>query len=147
VKPVYQTRVSNVDGDCLRACVASILEMPCAAVPNWLGDAVAADDVHGWHGAMLEWLMDRGLHPVEVNFKDVHDWRPLPGLFCIASLPSQRFDGSSHAVIGTWVRRGDYNEFVVAHDPNPGNAPYPPTTRPSHVVFLVPTVPVARDPG
>jgi len=147
VKKVYQSRVSNVSGDCLRACVASILELPLEAVPNWLGDAYDAGTPKSWHTAMLEWLMDRGVNPVEINFKDLHDYRPLPGVFCIASLPSKRFDGSTHAVVGTWVSRGTYTEFVVAHDPNPGNGLYPSTTKPSHIIFLVPAVPVLCDPG
>ena len=34
--PVYQTIVSIEDGDCTRACLASILDLPIDAVPNFI---------------------------------------------------------------------------------------------------------------
>lgn len=39
MKPVMQLVVDKGKGDCWRCCIASILELPAEAVPNFVGDA------------------------------------------------------------------------------------------------------------
>lgn len=36
MKPVNQTQFKPPDGDCLSACIASILELPLNKVPNYI---------------------------------------------------------------------------------------------------------------
>lgn len=45
------------DSDCLRCCLAGILNLPWEVVPDFV-----AFDGPRWYEAMLEWLHDQGLH-------------------------------------------------------------------------------------
>jgi hypothetical protein len=98
VKPVDQTKTTPPDGDCVAACIASILELPLATVPNFVQRESCWED---WN----EWLIRRGLYLVSFSPKD---WTPH-GYHII--------DGKSHT--------GDWNHVVVGlngkmvHDPNP----------------------------
>lgn len=53
MKPVEQTKLTYPDGNCFAACVATLLELPLEAVPDFKGD--------GWYDAWLEWLKLRNL--------------------------------------------------------------------------------------
>lgn len=59
MKPVEQTILHPPEGDCFRACVASILERPIEEVPN-----PHAPEEHWWN-AWHEWLLPQGLQFVE----------------------------------------------------------------------------------
>ena len=61
MKPVdqvqfYDPEVEGSRGDCLPACIASILELPLADVPIF----ESTPDLP-WDGHMVDWLMQRGL--------------------------------------------------------------------------------------
>jgi len=101
VIPVDQTRFGSPGGNCLAACVASLLELPLADVPQ-LGPTTWLDDLGAW-------LLKRGLYPI--CFKIDAPWRPT-GLYILAG-KSPRGD-FLHAV----VARGD----EVVHDPHPSRA-------------------------
>jgi hypothetical protein len=104
MRPVLQA-VPGPDGDCFAACVASLLEIELAEVP----DLAAAGD--RWASVLRRWLAARGLR---VDFR-LGDRRPLgdqadppPG----PVIAGQRvLDGSVHAVV---CRDGR-----IVHDPSP----------------------------
>jgi hypothetical protein len=105
-------------GDCLRACVASIFELPIDQVPHFA-------EAESWFSAMCDWLRPMGL-VVEIQSYGGES-RDLPKRYhsgwWIASVESENIPGCTHAV----VMRGMYNDYAgddgkwyeVAHDPSP----------------------------
>lgn len=107
---VEQTICVPPKGDCLRACVASIFELPIDQVPNFIEASnfkKAADGewhgdpTNGWWDALVSWSQDRGytvldvpyLHGVTVG---PYNGEPVP---VIAVVPSPR---------------GCYNHCIIA---------------------------------
>lgn len=84
MKPVTQSRTGE-NGTCFRACVASILELPEATVPDW-PDANLDPDVN-------QWLGQRGL-----RYEQIDASAPPPlGLHIIQGLSPR---GGQHAIVG-----------------------------------------------
>ena len=84
MKPVTQSRTGE-NGTCFRACIASILELPEAAVPDW-PDANLDPDVNRWLG-------QRGL-----RYEQIDASAPPPlGLHIIQGLSPR---GGQHAIVG-----------------------------------------------
>ncbi len=124
MKPVDQTRcncgdlLTEAPGNCWTACIASILELPLADVPDeaafWKPGLRQAQSWIPYEKAMFAWLRQRGLLLVEIKLPDVFfrgdDWDPL----CILSGPSPRNPEVHHAV----VARGT----TIIHDPHPTKA-------------------------
>jgi len=93
-------------GDCLRACVASVLELPYEAVPQF----AVADD---WVERLQEWLAPRGLFYLQLAVE--HPYSPgllryLRGHYLV--IGEQSRGGTVHCVVG-----GAGGE--QAHDPHP----------------------------
>ena len=98
-------------GDCLRACVASIMEVDAEAVPHFFHD-----DCDGQTGIdrMRVWLDDQGLSPFFTSFDGGH---PLDDVLAIQAAQNPgvhyllfgRTEGGDHVV----VCKGD----KVAHNP------------------------------
>lgn len=103
--PVDQTQFAGqgVGGDCVRASVASILELPIEQVPHFLE---IAPEPSQWGFAFEDWMNERGL---AVWLK--HGHTPFEGYY-LASGPSPR--GVSHMVV--------YLNGDLAHDPHPSRA-------------------------
>jgi hypothetical protein len=141
--PIYQSIVCPERGDCQSAAIASILELPISEVPPFVARAFDEGHLHRWFDYQTAWLRERGLALIDVNWNSVSDWRVLVGVFCVASVPSQKYPGGWHAVVGTWVRdeESGAHRFAVAHDPRPDNAPYQTDVEPRRASFLVPIVP------
>ena len=103
--PVYQTAFGGPDsptpGDCFRACVASILELPINEVPHFCA-------TEEWIPPLQAWFRERGWMPLLVA-GDIGCW--LLDAYHVAAGPGSR-DGCAHCV----VCRGD----ELAHDPLPG---------------------------
>lgn len=113
-------------GDCFRAVVASILELPYEEVPHWMqypADAPLVKLPNGqeaspWYLDMRAWLALRGM---DILCFDLKAWResgldPIPFLRNLTmyhdlSGPSPRFPGELHACV---ARAG-----VIVHDPHP----------------------------
>lgn len=102
MKPVDQTilKTESTNGNCLAACVASLLEIPIESVPNF------ADFGTGWFGSLAEYLKLYNL--------------------AIWSFPREKTPGYYHIVMGQTVR-GTYHCVVahgreMAHDPHPSKA-------------------------
>lgn len=125
LRPVFQTIIDTVRGDCERACVATILGLPIEDVPNFVAPETPWDD------QLRSWIRRQGHGLIEL--KGEHGLRDyvysgLLHLVAIATVPSQAFEGGRHAIVVGWRPDPEYPEdafecFVV-HDPNPNNAPY-----------------------
>jgi len=114
VKKVYQSKVSNVHGDCARAVVASLFELRLREVPKFF-----PDDQQAYK--LLKYFQSRGYNPSVFGRKLPGDKGPtlkevakfdggVNGYF-YGSVSSQTYD-CMHAVVL------DKNLNVV-HDPNP----------------------------
>lgn len=147
MKPIPQRIIDQHRGDCMTACLASLLELPYESVPPFVANAYDAGDKTGARDAADAWLRDRNLHLLRVAWDDLNDWSALREALCIASMPSQRFPGGSHAVVAGWDRvpldgGSHYHQLVIRYDPNPLNEPYDlKKTDPVALSFLVPIDP------
>lgn len=121
MKPVDQIVFEEGKGDCLRACVASIVEWPVEAVPNF-----AEDDSYVF-GA-IKWLKERGYSSLRIDFSgDGYDHSQYisstfdPNIYCILGGVSPRTTPEKkrqHAVVGRAFGWG----FKIEHDPHPSRA-------------------------
>lgn len=118
MKPVFQRHLRGPSadpdaepGDCMAAALASVLELPLEAVPNF----ATVEGPLGWWDAMRGWLRDEGADlacvssPADVTW---HADTPPERRLVLAAIPSPR-GGWSHTVVAD--ERG-----VVVHDPYPG---------------------------
>lgn len=110
MKPIDQIIMEKGNGDCMRAAVASILELPLVAVPHFMlnGNAAMYMSVfkafmyaHGW-----KWK-GNGCHNGILRWKPYH----VDGHY-IASVDSANFKDTYHAVVID-------TEGNVVHDPSP----------------------------
>jgi len=117
--PVYQVVMEDGRGDCLRACIASILDLDVLDVPNFIEDK----ERHPVHEAARQWLKTRGKGMVSVAFRSAEDaagayvgYDPSP-LVLIGESHRLASDGSRkrHAVVGV----ADGYGFRIIHDPHP----------------------------
>jgi hypothetical protein len=143
MKPVNQKVISQGKGDCWRCCIASILELNADDVPNFVGDSdhskgIIAEDL------ARKWLAERGLFILEIYLHNdlkwycALNWTHLRNVYCIMSVPSQKFPGGSHAVVGQFVKDKQGTELRVVHDPNPENEAYDHEVKISRLQFIVP---------
>jgi hypothetical protein len=89
MKPVQQTDLTHGSGDALRACVASILELPSSKVPNLITDP------RGYLPPLQEFLLPLGKAFVKVPLIDGRLPFPLTlpegaYCYCIVAGPSPR---------------------------------------------------------
>lgn len=131
-------REGRPEGDCLRACFASIFEVSLFEVP---------DLSTNWIGASFDWLRRRGFvaenelwsqaseSPVPTGYR----W---PAGWWIADVSSGLFPGCRHAVVmrGYYTVDGSDAMNTVAWDPSP-------TTRTAPYVFYGATWFSALDPA
>lgn len=102
MKPCFQTSFGDKQGNCLSACIASLLELAIEDVPNFCVDY---GDEH-WQDATEEWLRKRGLALVSVQInEEVPPW----DFYWMAGGKSRR--GVYHSVI--------YRAGELVHDPHP----------------------------
>lgn len=124
MKPVDQRKIDAGTGDCMTACLASLLDLPYEAVP--LFREIEADGSEQWFSVLWKFLKDNGYsftgtwyHSVQLTTgPEIHPFEELRersngvnGLF-LAGGPSPRFPGVSHAVL-----IDGYGNLV--HDPHP----------------------------
>ncbi len=105
MKPLDQTiLVGNPEGrpgNCLQACVASILELSLEEVPHF----VENEEVE-WQHAMIQWFKEKGYSIFGT------DGLYKPTGYCIACGLSER--GFRHAVV--------WKDGELIHDPHPSRA-------------------------
>jgi hypothetical protein len=137
--PQKQTR-EHPDGDCTRACIASLLDLPIAEVPDWLAMR-QDDDGEGyptWWLEMQDWLRRRGLAFVEIQLER-KTWMPLP-FECWAIFIGTHPMGARHSIVGKCIDA----KFVPLWDPMGGDPAIAFINgRVEAVCFLVPTDPSA----
>lgn len=114
--PVMQTVMyqdePRVYGDCMRACVASILELPVDDVPHFLQEA--GGHVVEFYDLIEDFLDSRGIQVLWQHDLSYH-WRPGdPSVYHLMSGPSPRHAGVGHCIVG----RNGHPYF----DPHPDNA-------------------------
>jgi hypothetical protein len=125
VTPTDQTTFGYPGGNCFSACVASLLELPIADVPYFMGDKGTED----WFGPFAEWLKPHGFYPVCFGLQEGNAWRPQ-GFHILSGKGPRGFD---HSVVA--------REASIVHDPHPSRAGL--VTR-SDVIMLIPFDPSAR---
>jgi hypothetical protein len=127
MKPVMQTVFATEEkpkqGDCFRACIASLLELAIDDVPDFCAEP------GNWEDRLHAWLGDRGLATVEINFGVGQTVYPVTdGTVCIVSGTTARHPTRLHSIIGrvTWDENrqpiGAARPFLVfefLHDPHP----------------------------
>lgn len=115
MKPVDQTVFDDTKGDCFRACIASLLELPIEEIPNF----VESEDMTG---SAKKWLKERGLTVMPMSFFNPEE--PSHVFFdfqsyCIIGGTSPRKDAKGnhkrHAVVGKTKGWG----LEIVHDPHP----------------------------
>lgn len=108
MKPVHQTIISADYGNCMQACVASILERELGDVPNFMG---AGDDKY--EDMMEIWLKDQPFNILTILVKGNEEIsnRNLKDTYVIAVGKSPTYKGVNHAVV--------YYNGEMVHDPNP----------------------------
>lgn len=129
-------------GDCFRTCVACILDRDVESVPNFCEKDSASEQ---WE-QIVTWLHSQGWGFVKLYPHDRNWWintEGMDGVLCIASIPSLRYEGGSHAVVAQLqVDRKDGSHsparVVLVHDPSPRNPPYPWFTKADSVIVLIP---------
>jgi len=99
--PVFQTifhdKKAGTRGNCLSACIASIMEIDINDVPHF-------HDEEDYHIALVDFIWSKDW--------DIYSEEDPPPGYAIASGPSPRHEGVSHAVV---VKDGE-----LVHDPFPG---------------------------
>lgn len=144
--PIFQTIIDQGIGNCWSACMASILEIGIDDIPNFVKEATEKQT--SAECLAKNWLRERGvfllcvpLHRGE-EWIDVIDFYHLENAYCILSVPSQKFSGGSHAVIGQFQRCPTEGTVLnIVHDPNPNNCPYPIDVKITRIQFIVGFIP------
>lgn len=109
MKPVYQTEFGTKLGDCFRACVASIFELPIEDIPNFWKQT---QNVHKFWELIDNWTVkNKGFRCLSVRFakKDIN---LVDKILCIAIGPGAPNSKVDHAVV--W-------KDGLLHDPHPDN--------------------------
>lgn len=102
---VDQTKFGSKDGNCLAACLATLLRLDIDEVPSFF-----SDDSGTWREKMGAWLVERG-------------W----GHLCIAGPPPEML-GPALSIVSGKSPRGDWLHATVwrgrelLHDPHPSRA-------------------------
>lgn len=125
----------------MAACLASLLCLDREQVPNFTD----APDIPGMSALQKanHWLAtdplvaDRGFVLVKVSHKEHREVWGLPPILCIFSVPSQKYEGGNHAVVGRIHTEDGRLKEQIVHDPNPENQPYPEDVEIRYFQFLV----------
>lgn len=100
MKPVHQTNFDPVYGNCMAACIASILELSIDEMPNY-------------HGTDSQW------------YRDWQTWLQPYNIQLLTFLNGGEWEPTGYSILSGLSPRGDWNHAVVAldgvvvHDPHP----------------------------
>ncbi len=132
--PQYQSR-PNPNGDCIRASLASIFELPIESVPDFmLLPDIDREGYPNWYLSIQEFCANLGYALVEIQLEG-QPWMPLPkGVLAIFYGPTE--NGSRHAIVGTCEGR----DFIPVFDPLGGQNL--PIAKVEAVCLLVPLDPM-----
>ena len=109
MKPVFQTIRGKVKGNCFAACMASILEMPLEAMPEYLD----LPDQSRWLAVWREFLKPLGLGIAWFHHREGSECIPPRG-YSIAAMRAPLDDAAdnTHAVVCL--------DGLIEHDPLTG---------------------------
>ena len=115
--PVYQTKFGGADapeseqGDCMRACLASIFEIPLEDAPDFVGHIAGG----GWFFILQKWLNARNLSLLLLPAKP----KDVPMGYAMVAVLSHNLPNpqDGHMVV--------VHDGLLVHDPNPANAQRP----------------------
>lgn len=145
MNPQLQTR-NHPNGDCMRSCIASLLEIPIKNVPDFTlapdkETLVIADrEYPAWYGAMQAFLATMSLTIIEITLTPHTPWYPLP-FDTMAIFVGQHKSGCKHAIVG----KCQHGQFYPVFDPLcPDVSEEPFTGGIDGVCFLVPTDPFVQ---
>jgi hypothetical protein len=112
---IFPDLPNGIRGDCFRACVASIFELPSEEVPHF----VQAGNTKWWPD-LQDWLRTRGLCAIciKVTPDEMQFGWPNEETFCIVNGRSPRGNGLKHSVVG---KLAPWN-FEIVFDPHPSRA-------------------------
>jgi len=103
MNPVLQTIFTPPHGNCLQACIASILELPLEEVPNFM------QFPDQWLPRYEHFLRTHNLQPVHIRFDGkTPDWEPW-----------------GYHLISVKSPRGDYDHSLVGYQGKPVHDPFP----------------------
>ena len=110
MKPAHQIHINDTNGDCHAACIASLLEIPIEAMPDFFADTPP----YGRNSYVLrtKWLREQGLQEVYFLLGSF----PVPEGYGILSVKSLLYPNATHAVV--WKGDADGGNQIV-HNPNP----------------------------
>lgn len=133
MKPQQQLR-KEPNGDCLRACIATLLEHHIASVPDFVLAEAHENDLHpAWWLSLQTWLAQRGMFFLEMVLTDKTPLMPLPlPAMCIAMGDTDK--GVRHAV----VARIEEAQIIQVYNPWSGTT----LTGIGSLGFLIPRDPV-----
>lgn len=126
---VYQRNISNIDGDCMQAAIASLFDIRYEDTPAFIKypDGYAhplfkliKDLGYDWNGYLHNAPDKENLRP-EYSLAALHEYRGVNGIFYATVISPKYFDPTkdykgqvTHAVLI------DKN-YNIIHDPNPEN--------------------------
>ena len=121
MKPIFQDKFGAPGGNCLQACVASVMELTIDEVPHFCDEAGERSHLIN----MAQWFAERGAALVFFKIAPDQPVTAIPGL-CILGVvtdPPTSVDRPEwiHAVVGRCRVNWETGEaeFDVVHDPNP----------------------------
>jgi len=114
MKPVDQSIVCAKNGDCTRACIASILELELDAVPNFIRFGGLYMRVMWAFLSSLGYKYYGTGYPIGEKYPKGHKLEESDNIggFVMASVPSSLFPNCGHSVVMDL-------KGVIVHDPNP----------------------------
>lgn len=121
MKPVYQTRFGESDGNCFQAAVASLFELKLEEVPNFCNEYQ-----DGWHLMFVRWLRKFGYSAITITVDDL----TIPNYQdCYLLVAGVNGEGVEHCVI--------YKNGKLEFDPHKGGS----TINPKYVDIIFPVDP------
>lgn len=106
MKPVKQTICNFKNGDCARACIASIFELPIDSIPNFMQDGLDS-----FNSNLREWCDSKGIKAIDIT---IEDQSVISGCYVLAiGLSPRAKNGERHAVV--WL------DNKMVHDPHLSN--------------------------
>ena len=122
MKKVYQSKISNTDGDCCRAAIASLFSVGLDDVPPFYPDGEQGWEVlkffneQGYDASFYNRREDDAIHKTSgTKYKTLEEVAKHDGGvngYFYGSVKSQTFEGCTHAVIVD-------TDLNIVHDPNP----------------------------
>jgi hypothetical protein len=147
---VQQSRFGHGNGDCLLACVASVLERPLKSIPDFSQSGC------GWFEDLYEWCLNERiglicLNPVDLNSSIVlNSWCIMIFTVDGCNCCNGKVPDENHAVVGRCKRletsMPDAQEVAkwkweaaIEFDPNPKGVI---VGKLEHIIFLLPEQPL-----